>query len=429
MNDFRASSEQMHTKDRFQRSSGISRRAFLNRSFLVTAGLAFSGCSDLLTVPPVTYSHQYRVIIVGAGLSGLVAGYELAKLGFDVTILEAATRVGGRVFTLRDPFSDGLFAEAGAARIPPNHDLTLRYVREFNLELDPFYPRTGNYLNYFSGTRSHLSVNRFLQQRPWPGSVVHGDYLKIRGGTDRLPKAFAEVLKDTIVLGSPVSVIDQTSDSVRVVTSEGEEYWGDRVIVTVPLPVLNKIQFIPALSGVKQEAANGGFRYGSASRVYLQTNERFWESEGLNGYARTDWPEEIWHPTVDQPSARGILLTYVFGDRAREIDATGNKERILGLIDRWKTVFRGLDTHVELGASHSWNQYEWSLGAYASPTRSQRATFDGHLRAPEGRIHFAGEHISDYHAWMQGALQSGLRVVGEIQRQLVMTSHQSLLTT
>jgi hypothetical protein len=38
-------------------------------------------------------------------------------------------RSGGRVLTLREPFSDGLYADAGAARIPDNHDITLHYVR------------------------------------------------------------------------------------------------------------------------------------------------------------------------------------------------------------------------------------------------------------------------------------------------------------
>ncbi len=80
------------------------------------------------------------MLILGAGMAGLVAGYELSKLGHDVTILEARTRPGGRVHTLREPFSDGLYAEAGAARIPDNHELTLKYVKEFGLPLEPFYP-------------------------------------------------------------------------------------------------------------------------------------------------------------------------------------------------------------------------------------------------------------------------------------------------
>jgi monoamine oxidase len=67
-----------------------------------------------------------KVLILGAGMAGLVAGHELSKLGHDVTILEARTRPGGRVHTLREPFSDGLYAEEGAARIPDEHELTLK---------------------------------------------------------------------------------------------------------------------------------------------------------------------------------------------------------------------------------------------------------------------------------------------------------------
>src|SRR3954452_22406423 len=62
-----------------------------------------------------------RVVVLGAGLSGLVAGSELQQAGHDVAVLEARMRPGGRVLTIRDPFADGLFADAGATRIPDNN--------------------------------------------------------------------------------------------------------------------------------------------------------------------------------------------------------------------------------------------------------------------------------------------------------------------
>src|SRR5688572_12377989 len=118
------------------------RRAFLKLGSLAAASglvtLANGASSRQLT----TTGPTRKVLIVGAGLAGLVAGYELGKLGHDVIILEAQLRPGGRVYTLRD-FSDGLYAEAGASRIPSNHDLTLRYVEEFKLPLAPFYPPGG----------------------------------------------------------------------------------------------------------------------------------------------------------------------------------------------------------------------------------------------------------------------------------------------
>jgi monoamine oxidase len=79
-----------------------------------------------------------EVIIVGAGMAGLVAAHELLRAGHDPIILEAQHRVGGRVQTIRDPFAPGLYAEAGAMRIPRSHSLTLAYVEKFNLPVVPF---------------------------------------------------------------------------------------------------------------------------------------------------------------------------------------------------------------------------------------------------------------------------------------------------
>ena len=65
-----------------------------------------------------TAGRPKKVVIVGAGVAGLVAGYELKRAGHKPVILEGQQRVGGRVYTLRQPFTEGLYAEVGAMRIP-----------------------------------------------------------------------------------------------------------------------------------------------------------------------------------------------------------------------------------------------------------------------------------------------------------------------
>jgi monoamine oxidase len=109
-----------------------------------------------------------RVIVVGAGLAGLCTAYELGALGHDVTVLEAPTRPGGRVQTLRDPFDDGLFAEAGASRIPSSHHLTLGYARMFGLMLVPFAPASVPSIQYAYAQRL-----RILPDAPfeWPSGI------------------------------------------------------------------------------------------------------------------------------------------------------------------------------------------------------------------------------------------------------------------
>src|SRR6185295_1010202 len=84
-----------------------------------------------------------KVVILGAGIAGLVSAYELRRAGWDVTVLEARDRVAGRVWTIRGGdrivqngredqicrFSDGLYLNAGAARIPHVHHTILGYAR------------------------------------------------------------------------------------------------------------------------------------------------------------------------------------------------------------------------------------------------------------------------------------------------------------
>ena len=92
-----------------------------------------------------------RVVILGAGIAGLVAAYELDKLGYDCTILEATARAGGRSFTVRGgdvieefnsmqrvDFDDGddLYANMGPARIPYHHKTILDYCKRFGVSLE-----------------------------------------------------------------------------------------------------------------------------------------------------------------------------------------------------------------------------------------------------------------------------------------------------
>jgi monoamine oxidase len=139
----------------------ISRREFVRQVGILGGVGAAHVAMEALGLAPVPDSYAgppslppesgkgIKIVILGAGIAGLTAGYELRKAGFDITILEARDRVGGRNWTIRRDtrvtlddvaeqrctFDDGLYFNAGPARIPSHHQAVLGYCREFGVEL------------------------------------------------------------------------------------------------------------------------------------------------------------------------------------------------------------------------------------------------------------------------------------------------------
>src|SRR6185369_6709680 len=237
-------------------SLAITRRQFLRRSALAVAAASLNqGAVRAI----VLSGPASKVLVLGAGIAGLVAAHELTKLGHDVTVLEARTRPGGRVHTLREPFSDGLYADEGAARIPENHDLTLKYVKQFELPLESFYPSQLNAVRFDRGSREEVSIDGFTDAMTQNyGGELGGrpeHWQKIKGGTDLLPKAFATRLEKKIIYGAPVVRIEQDANAARVVFLKAgapQTLTADAVLVTIPFSVLRKVE-LPALSERKRD--------------------------------------------------------------------------------------------------------------------------------------------------------------------------------
>jgi len=148
----------------------LTRRSFVQTALTASAAALLPLPNDTLraaSAPPLGRGRgsRKRVAVLGAGVAGLAAAFELDAAGHDVTVLEARTRPGGRVLTLRQPFAEGLHAEAGATRIASTSDWTLKYVRQFGLELVPFRP-SGLADTYH--VRGRRIVPRPSEEPDWP---------------------------------------------------------------------------------------------------------------------------------------------------------------------------------------------------------------------------------------------------------------------
>jgi monoamine oxidase len=117
---------QLHRK--YGKPSGITRREMLERSMVAAAGLLIS---DRFVVRPRAAAG--RVVVIGAGFSGLAAAYELSRAGYEVTVAEARNRVGGRVISFSD-LVPGKNVEGGGELIGSNHPAWIGYAKQFKLD-------------------------------------------------------------------------------------------------------------------------------------------------------------------------------------------------------------------------------------------------------------------------------------------------------
>lgn len=402
----------------------MKRRDFLQQAIIATTALPI--CNSTIFATSQNKLKRLglpkKVIIIGAGLAGLSAAYELIQAGHDVTILEARLRPGGRVYTLREHFSDGLHVEVGAGRIRHSHGWTHKYVKLFKLSLVPFYPTKLANVLYAQGKRSKfnrieevdvsLLIPKLRNEAKARSAEVE---MKIRGGNDLLPKAFAVRLADKIFYGSPVVKIEQDMQGVNATVLRDGTYTsltGDRLICTIPFPALKQMEFSPRLSPQKENAIQQ-LGYVAGGRIFLQSRSRYWEQDGCNGFALTE-DTEVWHSTFDQPSRRGILTCYPAGNPTRKLLAMGQNERFGFARSQIESIHPGINHHLEGSFGYFWDEDEWARGAVSNPGAENLAAIRPFVVQPEGRIHFAGEHASSAPAWMQGALESGNRVAQEI---------------
>ncbi len=483
----------------------MRRREFLKQTAIAAAALSASSLNSF------ALDHRSlerrgaakKVIVIGAGLAGLSAAFELTQAGHDVNVFEARTRPGGRVYTLRDSFAEGLYAEGGASRIPNHHNFTLKYAKLFGLVLDPFQPPDLPSVYYVRGKKFQtktvqkvesayrltseeqaLGLNGIRQKYIWSmlselGNVTDRNwprletlkkydhmnrsdlwksrgasseavallslggiddsvetwsalfmlrnhalnqkldhYYKIRGGNDLLPKAFALRLSEKIHYATPVVRIEQDALDVKAVFLKGSvphTLTGDHLICAVPFSVQKNIEVAPAFSLEKQRAIEQ-LPYLSASKIFLQTQNRFWANNGQSGFATTDLPiSQVWDVSYKQPGTRGILQAFPISLHSRRVTGMPENERIKFALEQVEMIYPAMRDNFEGGVTKCWDDDEWSRGASSYYKPGQFSSLLPHVARPEGRIHFAGEHTSVWiDGWMQGALESGDRVAREV---------------
>ena len=109
-----------------------------------------------------------------------------------------------------------------------------------------------------------------------------------------------------------------------------------------------------------------------------------------------------------------MLASYTWGEDAQRWGSLSHEDRVVQALEDVTRIHPQAVDEFEVGASKMWHDDEFAGGAFALFDPGQQTLLHEAIVAPEGRFHFAGEHASLAHAWIQGSIESGLRAAKEV---------------
>jgi monoamine oxidase len=265
------------------------------------------------------------------------------------------------------------------------------------------------------GSPSKISLLYYLFYIRSAGSIraLETDAQKQRfvGGPQSLSRALAGPLGDQLVLGSPALRIADEDRAGVVLESKRLKLRARRVVVAMMPADTRRIAFAPGLPTARRGLVEA-WRGEPAIKVNVVYDEPFWRREGLSGLGLTDQsPIGVTFDNSPPDASRGALLAFLTEDGVARDPAMRREAVLAGLA----TLF---GKRAKMPAAYfetDWSRDDWTTGCVSPLPRNVLTRFGPALRAPAGRIHWAGTETSE--AWcgyMDGAVRSGERVAAEV---------------
>jgi len=450
----------------------MKRRTFIEKFSLSIAPILMACGEESLANNPIKPKNK-SVVVIGAGISGLAAAKKLKEAGFEVTVLEAQAKIGGRLRTDRSlgiPFDEGaswihgpkgnpitdLASQAGAKTFLTNDDSLVIYDfdgseyqdskldpeydryesalsavekagskdKSFETVFNSLYPNLSNnrlwkymlsaYLEFdYGGDISKLSSKYFEDDEAFNGADVI-----ITNGYDTIAKYLSTDLD--IRLNKQVSAIDYSGDKC-IVRMDTEMIQSNFVLVTVPLGVLKKdiIKFSPGLPSNKL-AAIKNTNMGNVNKFLLVWDRVFWDKNSQYiGYTPTEKGKFNYFMNVtkfipDTPA----LMTFAFGDYATETESLSDAEVTKEIMKHLRAIYGNSVPNPSKLLRTKWRQNPYTFGTYSYASNGTTTEdFSTMATAINNKLFFAGEHTSkEYRGTVHGAYLSGIREADKISK-------------
>jgi monoamine oxidase len=427
------------------------------------------------------------ILIIGAGAAGLMAAHELSKSGNNVTILEARNRTGGRIHTL-DTASFFKYAELGAEFVHGDLPVTLKLLKEAGIKMNPASGEMWHYHDgKFSQEEQQIEHWNLLMQRlnKLDGDISIGDFLegqfadnkyqalrdsvskyvagydtadpfkasayalrkewqsededaqhRVVGGYCKMISYLANESKNNgaqLFLSSIVKKIHWEHGHVEVITTDNVSYKADKVIIALPLGVLQAdhsekaaVTFSPSIPQYQEAIQQMGF--GSIIKVLLEFKDAFWKDKETTQLAGRSLKEMIFLLSDEEiptwwtqvPDHSKVLTGWLGGPNAEKKRGLSNeallRESLQSLSNIFKRSVDELKDNLAAWNISNWTADPFTRGSYAYDTVAAPGARKILDTPVNNTIYFAGEYLYDGPAMgtVEAALTSGLEVAKRV---------------
>ena len=320
-----------------------------------------------------------KLVIIGAGLSGLYSAV-LLQDAYEVTIVEARDRTGGRIMTLEGH-------DLGPSWIWPHQKNILQLIDTLGLEL---------FTQYTNGAALYDTpeeVQRFMQPPTQPS-------LRMKGGLQMLVHALEKQLKSPIILESKVTSLTYSNNRVMVQTDH-KSYEADQVISTLPprLALKNIVYDPPLSTQIQTQFQNIPTWMGYAAKCVVEYPHAFWKEKGLSGFAFSHvGPMGEIHDasTEDKAALFGFLQS-----SARE------EKREEHIIDQLIRLYGKQAAEFSNIYCVDWRKETYSSSSHDSRPLSQHPAYGFESSHFEGKLIFSGtESAFKEGGYLEGAVNA-----------------------
>lgn len=219
-----------------------------------------------------------------------------------------------------------------------------------------------------------------------------------------------------IIYDTQVVNIDSSQTKIILTDQNGAVYEADKVIITVPLTVLqqNIIAFTPALPATKISAING-IGMGAGMKIILKFDSAFWQND-LGSLFSDGVVPEYWPTALKKSSSDYLLTAFVMGSFAEYLSGQGSNAITLCLAQLDAAYAGAATAHFTDSHIIDWSTQPFIGGAYSFPTQTSNQPRKDLAASENDKLYFAGEatNTEGSFATVHGAVDSAFSVVEEI---------------